>query len=37
LKYATISTNVNTVAGNNNLGTLTLNPWMPAVGVTYKF
>ena len=37
LKYATISTNVNTVAGNNNLGKLTLNPWMPAVGVTYKF
>ena len=37
LKYATISTNVNTVAGGTNLGKLTLNPWMPAVGVTYKF
>lgn len=37
LKYATMSTNVNTVAGNTNLGKLTLNPLMPAVGVTYKF
>jgi outer membrane protein len=37
LKYATISTNVNSVAGGTNLGKLTLNPWMPAVGVTYKF
>ena len=37
LKYATISTNVNTVAGGTNLGKLTLNPWMPAIGVTYKF
>ena len=37
LKYAAISTNVNTVAGGTNLGKLTLNPWMPAVGVTYKF
>jgi len=37
LKYATISTEVKTVAGGTNLGTLTLNPWMPAVGVTYKF
>ena len=37
LKYAAISTNVNTVSGGNNLGKLTLNPWMPAVGVTYKF
>jgi outer membrane protein len=37
LKYATMSTNVTTVAGGTNLGKLTLNPWMPAVGVTYKF
>ena len=37
LKYATISTNVNTVASGINLGKLTLNPWMPAIGVTYKF
>jgi outer membrane protein len=37
LKYATMSTEVKTVAGGTNLGTLTLNPWMPAVGVTYKF
>lgn len=37
LKYATMSTNVTTVQGNNNLGKLTLNPFMPAVGVTYKF
>jgi outer membrane protein len=37
LKYATMSTNVTTVQGNTNLGKLTLNPWMPAVGVTYKF
>lgn len=37
LKYATIATNVQAVAGGTNLGKLTLNPWMPAVGVTYKF
>jgi outer membrane protein len=37
LKYATMSTDVKTVAGGTNYGTLTLNPWMPAVGVTYKF
>ena len=37
LEYATMSTNVTTVQGNNNLGKLTLNPFMPAVGVTYKF
>jgi outer membrane protein len=36
LKYATMSTNVTTAAGENG-GKLTLNPWMPAVGVTYKF
>ena len=36
LKYATMSTNVTTAAGAN-VGKLTLNPWMPAVGVTYKF
>ena len=37
LKYAMISTNVTTVQGGTNLGKLTLNPWMPAVGVAYKF
>lgn len=37
LKYATMATNVQAVAGGANLGKLTLNPWMPAVGVTYKF
>ena len=37
VKYATMSTNVSTVQGGTNLGKLTLNPWMPAVGVTYKF
>lgn len=37
LKYAMISTNVTAVQGGANLGKLTLNPWMPAVGVTYKF
>ena len=36
VKYATMSTNVTTVQGGTNLGKLTLNPWMPAVGVTYK-
>jgi outer membrane protein len=36
LKYATISTVVTTAAGVNG-GTLTLNPWMPSVGVAYKF
>ena len=36
LKYATMSTNVTNAAGAN-VGKLTLNPWMPAVGVTYKF
>ena len=36
LKYATMSTNV-TEVGGASLGKLTLNPWMPAVGVTYKF
>jgi len=36
LKYATMSTNVTDTAGAN-VGKLTLNPWMPAVGVTYKF
>ena len=36
LKYATMSTNVTNTAGAN-VGKLTLNPWMPAVGVTYKF
>ena len=37
LKYATMSTAVKTVDGGTSIGTLTLNPWMPAVGVTYKF
>ena len=37
VKYATIATNVQMVAGGANIGKLTLNPWMPAVGVTYKF
>jgi outer membrane protein len=40
VKYATMSTNVtgqNTLAGAGNIGKLTLNPLMPAVGVTYKF
>ena len=37
LKYATMSTAVKTVNGGTSIGTLTLNPWMPAVGVTYKF
>ncbi|MGV0963661.1 MAG: OmpW/AlkL family protein [Polynucleobacter sp.] len=37
VKYATMATNVQQVAGGANIGKLTLNPWMPAVGVTYKF
>jgi outer membrane protein len=37
VKYATMATNVQAVDGGANLGKLTLNPWMPAVGVTYKF
>lgn len=40
LKYATMSTNVtgqNVLGGYGNIGKLTLNPWMPAVGMTYKF
>jgi outer membrane protein len=40
LKYATMSTNVNgqnALGAYGNIGKLTLNPWMPAVGVTYKF
>lgn len=37
VKYATMATNVQLVSGGTNLGKLTLNPWMPAVGVTYKF
>ena len=40
VKYATMSTVTNSNGGAGaNLGTgkLTLNPWMPAVGVTYKF
>jgi outer membrane protein len=36
LKYATMSTNVTTAAGAN-AGKLNLNPWMPAVGIAYKF
>lgn len=39
LKYATMSTvtNANSAAPALGTGKLTLNPWMPAVGVTYKF
>ena len=37
VKYIQMSTNVTTVAGGTNLGKLTLNPWTPGVGVTYKF
>ena len=40
LKYATMSTNVNgsgAASGVGNIGKLTLNPLMPAIGVTYKF
>ena len=39
LKYATMSTTVTgqNVAPGQDLGKLTLNPLMPAVGVTYKF
>jgi outer membrane protein len=37
LKYATMATNVQTASNGANIGKLTLNPWMPAVGVTYKF
>jgi outer membrane protein len=37
VKYATMATNIQAVSGGANLGKLTLNPWMPAVGVTYKF
>ncbi|MBU3544500.1 OmpW family protein [Polynucleobacter sp. MWH-Mekk-B1] len=36
VKYATMSTNVTSAAGVNG-GKLTLNPWMPSVGVAYKF
>ncbi|QWE17186.1 OmpW family protein [Polynucleobacter sp. AP-Nino-20-G2] len=37
VKYATMSTNVSTPGYGPSAGKLTLNPWMPAVGVTYKF
>jgi outer membrane protein len=37
LKYATMATNVQQVSNGANIGKLTLNPLMPAVGVTYKF
>ena len=39
LKYATMSTTVTgqNVAPGQDLGKLTLNPLMPAIGVTYKF
>jgi outer membrane protein len=37
VKYATMATNVQTASNGANVGKLTLNPWMPAVGVTYKF
>lgn len=37
VKYATMSTNVSSPGYGPSAGKLTLNPWMPAVGVTYKF
>ncbi|WP_257785445.1 OmpW/AlkL family protein [Polynucleobacter asymbioticus] len=37
LKYATVSTNVTAVSGGANLGKLTLNSFMPAVGLSNKF
>jgi outer membrane protein len=39
LKYATMNTSVTgqNVASGQDLGKLTLNPLMPAIGVTYKF
>ena len=37
VKYATMATNVQNISTGANVGKLTLNPWMPAVGVTYKF
>ena len=37
VKYATMATNIQAASNGSNLGKLTLNPWMPAVGVTYKF
>lgn len=37
LKYAKMNTEVKAVDGSANLGKLTLDPWMPSVGVTYKF
>jgi len=38
LKYAAISTNVTGTGGLAGAsGKLTLNPWMPALGITYKF
>ena len=39
VKYATMSTvtNANSAAPSLGTGKLTLNPWMPAVGITYKF
>ena len=36
-KYATMSTNVTVTSSGADAGKLTLNPWMPSVGVTYKF
>ena len=36
-KYITMNTKVNSASTGQNIGTLTLNPWVPAVGVTYKF
>ncbi len=37
VKYITMSTNVSTYPGGVNSGKLTLNPWTPGIGVTYKF
>jgi len=37
LKYITMATDVTNIATGVNNGTLTLNPWAPAIGITYKF
>ena len=37
LKYITMATDIKSVASGNSIGKLTLNPWTPAVGVSYKF
>ena len=37
VKYITMATDVTVVSSGANAGKLTLNPWTPSVGVTYKF